>query len=86
MLISEGYIHWTISKIIDEHKEELFDFQNTLDEVKSKIIFEIRKHAQNLLPTYELQYSKFKEKLEDLDYEDNREKRDNQNKRDNSNV
>ncbi len=66
-LREEGYANWNISKLIDEQKEELFDFQNSIDEEWSKRVFQVRTQAQNMLSTYELQYPKFKEKLKDLE-------------------
>jgi len=67
-LAGEGYVSWTIAKLLDEHKEELFDFQNSLDEGWSKVVFSVRANAQALLSTHEMQYSKFKDKLKELDY------------------
>lgn len=62
-LVNEGYGSWAVAKLIEDSRKELFDFQNTLGEKESLIVFRIRKHAKDHLSTYHLHYSLYKDKL-----------------------
>jgi len=45
--IINRYSHWTLSKVINENKADLFEFYVTLPEKKSKAVMEIRNKAQS---------------------------------------
>lgn len=63
----KGYASWTIARLLDDSKKELFEFQNSLNEERSKVVFNVRSQAQSMLSTYDFHYPKFKEKLKELE-------------------
>jgi len=64
----QGYSLWAVAKIIEEHSDDLFNFQNSLnDEKLSLTIFSLRKRAQENLVQYNTYYLKFKNKFLELE-------------------
>jgi hypothetical protein len=65
---NQGYIVWAVAKIIEEHSEDLFNFQNSLNDEKLILtIFRLRKKAQENLVAYNENYPRFKNKLMELE-------------------
>jgi hypothetical protein len=65
---SQGYTVWTVANIIEEYSDDIFNFQNSLnDEKLSLTIFQLRKRAQENLIYYKEHYPKFKIKLMELE-------------------
>lgn len=66
-LIEDGYYCWSIARLIERHKTELFEFQNSLPTRElSTNVFRIRDQARINLQTYENNIKKFKQKLVDV--------------------
>lgn len=60
-----GYSLWTVAKLIDDNRENLFEFQNSLSsESDIKTMFQIRKEAKTMMLSYDKHYPKYREKLE----------------------
>lgn len=62
-LFAMGYSFWSLSKIINLHKRDLFQFSNKLDKEKSLVVFRVRKKATDNLKEYESIYPFYDEKI-----------------------
>ena len=59
-----GYVLWPVANIIHRHQTDLFKFQQTVDEQKRIILFDIRIAAKHNLPKYQRNILEYKKKLE----------------------
>ncbi|GEM_PF-3522670 len=62
------YSEWYLSRIINKNMPELFDFAETLPDIKKELVFEIRKKARDNPKSYPGYFDKIDEKLAELGY------------------